>query len=62
LFTLIVASLIGLGDDFLQIFGSGKWTTDPIILRYLKIGIILLLGFIITFSFFAILKLYGEMS
>jgi len=52
LFTLIVASLIGLGDDFLQIFGRGKWTTDPMILRYLKIGIILLLGFIIGLWFY----------
>jgi phospho-N-acetylmuramoyl-pentapeptide-transferase len=51
-FTLIVASLIGLGDDFLQIFGRGRWTTDPIILRYIKVGIILLLGFIISLWFF----------
>jgi phospho-N-acetylmuramoyl-pentapeptide-transferase len=51
-FTLIVASIIGLGDDFLQIFGKGKWTTDPIILRYIKIGIILLLGLIIGFWFY----------
>jgi len=51
-FTLIVASLIGLWDDFLQIFGHGKWTTDPIVLRYLKIGIILLLGLIIGFWFY----------
>ena len=51
-FTLIVASLIGLGDDFLQIFGKGKWTTDPIILRYIKIGIILILGMIISFWFY----------
>jgi len=35
-FTLIVASIIGLGDDFLQIFGRGKWITDPIVLRYIK--------------------------
>jgi len=52
LFTLIMASLIGLGDDFLQIFGRGKWTTDPIILRYIKISIILALGLIIAFWFF----------
>ena len=51
-FTLVMASLIGLGDDFLQIFGKGKWTTDPIVLRYLKIGIILLLGLIISFWFY----------
>jgi len=51
-FTLIVASLIGLGDDFLQIFGKGKWTTDPIILRYIKIGIILFLGLVIGSWFY----------
>lgn len=51
-FTLIIASLIGLWDDFLQIFGRGKWTTDPMILRYLKIGIILLLGLIISLWFY----------
>jgi phospho-N-acetylmuramoyl-pentapeptide-transferase len=51
-FTLIIASLIGLGDDFLQIFGKGKWTTDPIVLRYIKIGIILLLGLVIGFWFY----------
>jgi phospho-N-acetylmuramoyl-pentapeptide-transferase len=53
LFTLIAASLIGLGDDFLQIFGRGRWSTDPIILRYLKIGIILLLGITIGWWFFS---------
>lgn len=51
-FTLILASLIGLGDDFLQIFGKGKWITDPIVLRYIKVGIILLLGIIISLWFF----------
>ena len=51
-FTLIVASLVGLGDDFLQIFGRGKWTSDPIILRYIKIGIILSLGLIIGLWFY----------
>jgi phospho-N-acetylmuramoyl-pentapeptide-transferase len=50
--TLILASLIGLADDFLQIFGNGKWTTDPIILRYIKVGIILLLGLIIGYWFY----------
>ncbi len=52
LFTLIVASIIGLGDDFIQIFGSGKWTTDPIKLRYIKISIIVGLGIIIGWWFF----------
>lgn len=52
LFTLIIASLIGLGDDFLQIFGKGKWMTDPIKLRYIKIGIIVVLGIVISWWFF----------
>ena len=51
-FAFIVASLIGLGDDFLQIFGKGKWLTDPIVLRYIKVGIILVLGFIIGSWFY----------
>lgn len=51
-FTLIMASLIGLADDFLQIFGKGKWATDPIILRIIKVGIILLLGLIIGWWFY----------
>lgn len=59
LFTLIVASLIGLGDDFIQIFGRGKWTTDPIILRYIKISIILGLGLIIGWWFFFKLGITG---
>lgn len=52
LFTLIIASLVGLGDDFLQIFAKGKWTTDPIVLRYLKILIIILIGLGISWWFF----------
>jgi len=51
-FTLIMASLVGLSDDFLQIFGQGKWATDPFILRYIKIGIILFLGLIIGLWFY----------
>ncbi len=51
--TLIVASLIGLWDDFLQIFGKGKWTTDPIVLRQIKVSIIVILGIIIGWWFFA---------
>jgi phospho-N-acetylmuramoyl-pentapeptide-transferase len=58
-FTLIFASLVGLGDDFLQIFGHGKWTKDPIVLRYIKIGIILLLGFIISLWFYTKLGVSG---
>lgn len=51
-FTLLVASVIGLGDDFLQIFAKGKWTKDPIVLRYIKITIILILGLIIGLWFY----------
>lgn len=58
-FALITASLIGLADDFLQIFGKGKWATDPFILRYLKIGIILLLGLIIGLWFYFKLGVTG---
>jgi phospho-N-acetylmuramoyl-pentapeptide-transferase len=57
--TLIVASLIGLADDFLQIFGKGKWATDPIILRYIKMGIILVLGIGIGWWFYAKLGITG---
>lgn len=52
LFTLLVASIVGLWDDFLQIFSKGKWITDPIVLRYIKIGIIVLLGVVIGWWFF----------
>ena len=50
--SLIAAALIGLADDFLQIFGTGKWSKDPMLLRYLKISIILLLGLIIGLWFY----------
>lgn len=51
-FTLIMASLIGLGDDFIQIFTPSFGKNDPIYLRYLKIVIILILGFIIGWWFY----------
>lgn len=49
---LILASLVGLADDFIQIFANGKLAGDPILLRYLKIGIILVLGLIIGWWFY----------
>ncbi|MEA3399440.1 MAG: hypothetical protein U9R00_02950 [Patescibacteria group bacterium] len=52
LFTLILASLIGLGDDFIQIFNKNKWTKDSIKLRYIKAGIILILGIVIGSWFY----------
>lgn len=53
LFTLIIAALIGLGDDFIQIFGKGKWLTDPIVLRVIKITIIVLLGLVVGWWFYS---------
>lgn len=58
-FALITASLIGLADDFLQIFSRGKWSTDPLVLRYIKIGIILVLGLIIGLWFYFKLGVTG---
>lgn len=58
-FALITASIIGLADDFLQIFGQGKWSKDPMVLRYLKISIILLLGLIIGLWFYVKLGVTG---
>lgn len=51
-FALIVASIIGLGDDFVQIFASKGINGDPIFLRYLKILIIIILGIIIGWWFY----------
>jgi len=51
-FALIVSAIIGLADDFFQIFGTGKWSQDPKFLRYLKITVILLLGLIIGLWFY----------
>ena len=51
--TLILASLIGLGDDFVQIFSRGEWLKDPVKLRFIKVGIIVLLGLLIGWWFSA---------
>ncbi|MEI6660180.1 MAG: hypothetical protein WCK91_02035 [bacterium] len=59
LMALILASLIGLADDFLQIFAVGKWATDPIVLRFIKIGIIIALGILIGWWFFFKLGITG---
>jgi phospho-N-acetylmuramoyl-pentapeptide-transferase len=50
--TLILASLIGLLDDFIQIFGRGVYSQDPLIYRKIKIGCITILGLLISFWFF----------
>lgn len=51
-FALIFASLLGLFDDFIQIFGFKKLNGDPIILRYIKIFTILLIAFILAWWFY----------
>lgn len=51
--TLILASIIGLGDDFIQIFASGRLKGDPIVLRWLKVGIIVALGAVIGWWFYS---------
>lgn len=50
---LIFASLVGLSDDFIQIFANGRLSGDPMILRYLKIGIIVSLGLVIGWWFYS---------
>ena len=50
--TLILASLIGLVDDMLQIFGRGGYAKDPLIYRKIKIIAICLIGLAISFWFY----------
>ena len=50
--TLILASLIGLGDDLLQIFGRGKYAKDPLIYRKIKIVCISIIGLLISLWFY----------
>ena len=50
--TLILASLIGLLDDLLQIFGRGVYAKDPLIYRKVKIICIILIGFAISYWFY----------
>ena len=50
--TLILASLIGLVDDLLQIFGKGNYARDPLIYRKIKIISISLIGLAIGFWFY----------
>jgi phospho-N-acetylmuramoyl-pentapeptide-transferase len=51
--TLIFAALIGLFDDFIQIFGKGSYARDPIIYRKIKIASIVLIGVLISYWFYA---------
>ncbi len=50
--TLVLASLIGLVDDLLQIFGKGSYAKDPLIYRKIKIICVCLIGLAISFWFY----------
>jgi phospho-N-acetylmuramoyl-pentapeptide-transferase len=52
LWALLFGSALGLLDDCLQIFGKGFWSSDPVFLRYVKIGSIMLLGSVLGGWFF----------
>lgn len=49
---LVLASLIGLADDILQIFGKGNYARDPLIYRKIKIIFISIIGLSIAFWFY----------
>ncbi len=50
--TLLLASLIGLSDDLLQIFGKGNYAKDPLIYRKIKIACISIIGLVISYWFY----------
>lgn len=50
--TLILASLIGLADDLLQIFGKGSYSKDDIIYRKIKIVTVTVIGLLISLWFY----------
>src|SRR3989338_8041465 len=50
--TLVMASLIGLIDDLLQIFGKGDYAKDPLIYRKIKIICVSLIGLAISYWFY----------
>jgi phospho-N-acetylmuramoyl-pentapeptide-transferase len=50
--TLILAALIGLADDLLQIFGKGNYAKDPLIYRKIKIICVIIIGFLISLWFY----------
>ncbi len=69
IFTLLVGSLFGLWDDFIQIYGNGKFAHDDKSWRKWKIFIIALLSFFIGLWFFYKLGItaihipfFGDMS
>jgi len=50
--TLVLASLIGLADDLLQIFGKGSYAKDPLIYRKVKIVFVTIIGLLIGYWFY----------
>jgi len=50
--TLILASLLGLADDLLQIFGKGTYSKDDIIYRKIKVVTVTLIGLAISLWFY----------
>lgn len=55
--TLFFASLVGLVDDLLQIFGKGNYARDPLFYRKVKIACVVLIGLVISFWFYDKLEL-----
>ncbi len=50
--TLILASLIGLADDLLQIFGKGGYAKDPLIYRKVKIVFVSIISLLVGYWFY----------
>ncbi len=55
--TLVLASLIGLADDLMQIFGKGDYARDPLFYRKVKIFFICIIGILVGFWFYDKLEL-----
>lgn len=56
--TLLLASLIGLSDDLLQIFGKGTYAKDSIVYRKVKIAFVFLIGLAISSWFYFKLDMF----
>ncbi len=48
----VFAAFVGFLDDSLQIWGRGKWSEDPIVMRFIKSGSIIFLGILLSFWFY----------
>ncbi len=58
-FTLLVGSLLGFGDDLIQIYGTGKFARDSKQARKWKVVLIVFIAFLISLWFFYKLGLKG---